>query len=65
VITHGMILSVVLILNYPDNGQTIEQFEHQFTGPTAIEYCNSALRRLKHLNTTDNIMVINVNCIGD
>jgi hypothetical protein len=64
VITHGMILSVVLVLNCPDSGQTIEQFTHQFTGPTAIEYCNNAQGRLKNLNNSDNIMVIHSSCIS-
>ena len=57
-ITHGMILSVVLIVNDADGGQTIEQFSHQFTGPTAIENCNNAQRPLINLNTSDNTMVI-------
>jgi hypothetical protein len=62
---HGVFLSVVLIFNYPGGGQTIEQFGYQFTGPTAIEYCQNAQGRLKNKNTGDQIMVVQARCISD
>ena len=62
---HGVVLSIVLIFNYPDGQQTIEQFTHQFVGPTAIEYCNNAQIRLNNKNTGDDIMVVNARCISD
>jgi hypothetical protein len=60
---HGMVLSVVLILNYADGGQTIEQFQHQFRGPTAIEYCHNAQEQLKIANAGQDIMVVHSSCI--
>jgi hypothetical protein len=43
---NGVILSVILIFNYADGGQSIEQFKYQFKGPTAIEYCQNAKDRI-------------------
>ena len=61
---HGMLLSVLLILSYPDGGQTIEQWTHQFVGPTAIEYCQNAKDRL-HAATHDPIISIHASCFAN
>jgi hypothetical protein len=54
-----------LILNYPDGEQTIGQYEHLFTGPTAIQDCQNAKGRLNNKNTGDQIMVVQASCIRD
>jgi len=61
---HGMLLSVLLILCYPDGGQTIEQSTHQFVGPTAIEDCANAIDRL-NAATQPGIISIHASCIAD
>lgn len=61
---HGVILSVIMIVNYSDGGQTIQQFQHQFSGPTAIEYCQTAKDNLNSVNN-DSIIVFHASCYQD
>ena len=63
-IVHGMILSIVMVVNYPDGQQSIEQFWHLFTGPTAIEYCNNARSRLESM-TVHGIVSVHATCNRD
>jgi hypothetical protein len=60
-IVHGMILSVIMVFTYADGQQSIQQFWHLFTGPTAIEYCNNAIVRLESM-TGYGIVSVNATC---
>ena len=59
----SVFLSVVMVFSFPDGTHATKTETHQFTGPTAIEYCINASGRLNSKNTADHILVIKATCI--
>jgi hypothetical protein len=67
---HGAILSVIFVFNFTDGTQAVQHLQHQFTGPTAIEYCQNSQIRLNARNklnatTGDDTIVIHAECYRD